>query len=48
MELIHFLEAKQPSQATTIENLKSETSCQIATLLIKRNECMIRRNMYVY
>ena len=39
-----FLETKQQSQATTIENLKSETSWQIAKLLIKRNECS--KNFY--
>ena len=32
----YFLEARQPTQATTIENLKYETSCRNATLLIKK------------
>ena len=31
----YFLESRQPTQATTIENLKYETSCQNTTLLIK-------------
>ena len=35
----YFLEARQPTQATTIENLKYETSCRNATLLIKGTEC---------
>ena len=32
----YFLESRQPTQATTIENLKYETSCRNATLLIKK------------
>ena len=35
-----MLSSKQASQATTIENLKYETSCQKTSLLIKKNECM--------
>ena len=32
-----FLETKQQSQATTIENLKSETGWEFTVLLIKKN-----------
>ena len=34
-----ILEAKQPTQATTIENLKYETSCQNNSLLIVSTGC---------
>ena len=34
-----FLETKQQSQATTIENLKSETGWEFTVLLIKKTEC---------
>ena len=36
----YFLEARQPTQATTIENLKYETSCRNAKLLINHTECI--------
>ena len=35
-----LVKTMQHSQATTIENLKSETSHQITMLLIKQTECM--------
>ena len=35
-----FLETKQQSQATTIENLKSETGWEFTVLLIKKKECI--------
>ena len=35
-----FLETKQQSQATTIENLKSETGWEFTVLLIKKTECI--------
>ena len=35
-----LVKTMQHSQAITIENLKSETSCQITMLLIKQTECM--------
>ena len=35
------MEAKQQSQATTIENLKSETGWEFTVLLIKKKECNI-------
>ena len=35
-----FWKTKQQSQATTIENLKSETGWQFAVLLIKKTECI--------
>ena len=38
----YFLEARQPTQATTIENLKYETSCQNATLLIEETELITK------
>ena len=34
-----FWKTKQQSQATTIENLKSETGWQFTVLLIKKTEC---------
>ena len=34
-----FLETKQQSQATTVENLKSETGWEFTVLLIKKTEC---------
>ena len=36
-----FLETKQQSQATAIENLKSETGWEFTVLLIKKKECNI-------
>ena len=33
------METKQQSQATTIENLKSETGWEFTVLLIKKTEC---------
>ena len=36
-----FLETKQQSQATTIENLKSETGWEFTVLLIKKTECIV-------
>ena len=42
----YFLEARQPTQATTIENLKYETSCRNAKLLINHTEC-IEYSMYL-
>ena len=33
------METKQRSQATTIENLRSETSWEFHALLIKNTEC---------
>ena len=35
-----FLETKQQSQATTVENLKSETGWEFTVLLIKKTECI--------
>ena len=35
-----FLKTKERSQATTIENLRSETGWQIHTFLIEQTECM--------
>ena len=35
------METKQQSQATTIENLKSETGWEFTVLLIKKKECNI-------
>ena len=34
------MKTKQRSQATTVENLSSETSCQIHTILIEGTECI--------
>ena len=34
------METKQQSQATTIENLKSETGWEFTVLLIKKTECI--------
>ena len=34
-----FLKTKEQSQATTIENLRSETGWQIHTFLIEQTEC---------
>ena len=38
-----FLETKQQSQATTIENLKSETGLEFTVLLIKKTECIVEK-----
>ena len=35
------METKQQSQATTIENLKSETGWEFTVLLIKKKECTL-------
>ena len=37
-----FLETKQQSQATTIENLKSETGWEFTVLLMKKTECITK------
>ena len=42
-----FLETKQQSQATTIENLKSETGWEFTVLLIKKTECICFEQIYV-
>ena len=38
------MKTKQHSQATTIENLKSETSWEFHALLIKQTECILTLN----
>ena len=43
-----FLETKQQSQATTVENLKSEMGWEFTVLLIKKTECMhVFKNSWV-
>ena len=38
--LVSFLEAKQPTQAMTVQSWNPETSLKLAMLLIKNNECI--------
>ena len=45
-KLVIFLKTKQRSQATTIENLRPETSWQIHTILIEGTECISQ--LFVY
>ena len=43
-----FLETKQQSQATTVENLKSETGWEFTVLLIKKTECNVHLQFTLY
>ena len=41
-----FLETKQQTQATTIENLRLETGWKFTALLIKETECTYRYHQF--
>ena len=43
-----FLETKQQTQATTIENLRLETGWKFNALLIKETECIREHEIYLF